>query len=116
MRRSWMVPAAWVAAPVLYVVLVGWLMLHGHLDLAMVLVVLAVLGLLGLAVWRWRAGHRRWAAVLAAGALVIVAATGWFAYSLNEKIGRIPGSTTASSAPTRTNAPRSSRPRPSTSC
>ena len=90
MRRSWMVPAAWVAAPVLYVVLVGWLMLHGYLDVAVVLVVLAVLGLLGLAVWRWRAGHRRWAAVLAVGALVIVAATGWYAYSLNEKIGRIP--------------------------
>ena len=69
MRKPWMVPAAWIAAPVLYVVLVGWLMLHGYLDVAVVLVVLAVLGLLGLAVWRWRAGHRRWAAALAVGAL-----------------------------------------------
>ena len=34
MRKPWMVPAAWVAASVLYVVLVGWLMLHGYLDVA----------------------------------------------------------------------------------
>ena len=62
MRRSWVVPVAWAAGAVLYVVLVGWLMLHGHLDLAVLLVGLAVVGLLGLAGWRWRAGHRRWAA------------------------------------------------------
>ena len=29
MRRSWLVPAAWVAAPLVYVVLVAWLTLHG---------------------------------------------------------------------------------------
>ncbi len=90
MRRSWMVPAVWAVAPLMYVVLVGWLMLHGHLDVAAVLIVVAVLGLLGLAVWRWRAGHRRWAALLAAGAVAIVAATGGYAYSLNKKIDLIP--------------------------
>ena len=90
MRRSWLVPAAWVAAPLLYVVLVGWLMLHGFLDVAVVLVVVAVLALLGLAVWRWRVGHRRWAAVLAAGAVAVVAVVGWYGYSLNEKIAAIP--------------------------
>ena len=83
MRRSWLVPAAWVAAPLLYVVLVGWLMLHGFLDVAVVLVVVGVLALLGLAVWRWRVGHRRWAAVLVAGALTVVAVVGWYGYSLN---------------------------------
>ena len=90
MRRSWMVPAAWVAAPLLYVVLVGWLMLHGFLDVAVILVVVGVLALLGLAVWRWRVGHRRWAAVLAAGAVAVVAVVGWYGYSLNEKIAAIP--------------------------
>ncbi len=90
MRRSWVVPAVWAGAPVLYVVLVGWLMLHGYLDVAVILVVLAVLALLGLAVWRWRAGHKRWAAVLVAGAVAIVAATGGYAYSLNQKIDLIP--------------------------
>ena len=50
MRRSWLVPAAWVAAPLLYVVLVAWLMLHGFLDVAVILVVVGVLALLGLAV------------------------------------------------------------------
>ncbi len=111
MRRSWMVPAVWAGAPVLYVVLVGWLMLNGYLDFAVVLVVMAaltllglsvwrwraghrrwaaVLALLGLAVWRWRAGHKRWAAVLVAGAVAIVAATGGYAYSLNQKIDLIP--------------------------
>src|SRR6187397_841281 len=90
MRRSWLVPAAWVAAPLLSVVLVGWLMLHGFLDVAVVLVVVGVLALLSLAVWRWRAGHRRGAAVLAAGAVGVVAVVGWYAYSLNEKIAAIP--------------------------
>ena len=90
MRRSWMVPAVWAVTPLMYVVLVGWLMLHGYLDVAAVLIVVAVLGLLGLAVWRWRAGHRRWAALLAAGAVAIVAVTGGYAYSLNKKIDLIP--------------------------
>jgi LCP family protein required for cell wall assembly len=79
-----------VAVPVLYVVMVGWLMLHGYLDAAVILVVLAVLALLGLAVWRWRAGHKGWAALLVAGAMAIVAATSGYAYSLNQKIDLIP--------------------------
>jgi LCP family protein required for cell wall assembly len=84
------VPAAWAVAPVLYVVLVAYLMLHGHLDAAVLLVALAVLALLGLAVWRWRLGHRRWAGLLGAGAVAIVAVTGTYAYSLNEEIAGIP--------------------------
>ena len=59
MRRSWVVPLAAVAGSVLYVVLVGWLMLHGHLDTAVWLVLLAVVALLGLGIWQWRGGHRR---------------------------------------------------------
>ena len=90
MRRSWVVPVAWAAGAVLYVVLVGWLMLHGHLDLAVLLVGLAVVGLLALAGWRWRAGHRRWGALLALAAVSIVAVTGWYGYSLNQKIAAIP--------------------------
>ena len=90
MRRSWAVPAGWAVAPVLYVVLVGWLMLHGYLDVAVVLIAVAVLALVGLAVWRWRLGHRRWAALLATGAVAIVAATGGYAYSLNQKLDLIP--------------------------
>ena len=70
--------------------LVAWLMLHGFLDVAVILVVMGVLALLGLAVWRWRVGHRRWAAVLVAGAVAVVAVVGWYGYSLNEKIAAIP--------------------------
>ena len=72
-------------------VLVGWLMLHGFLDA-------------GAWSWSWSAswrcsdwpcgagaaGHRRWAAVLVAGAVAIVAVVGWYGYSLNEKIADIP--------------------------
>jgi LCP family protein required for cell wall assembly len=85
-----MVPAVWAGAPVLYVVLVGALMLNGFLDAAVVLIGVAVLALAGLAVWRWREGHRRWAGVLALAAVGIVAATGGYAYSLNKKIDLIP--------------------------
>jgi LCP family protein required for cell wall assembly len=90
LRRQWAEPAVWVATPILYVVLVGWLSLHGHLDAAVLLVVLAVLGLVGLALWRWRLGHRRWAALLALGAVVVTSWAGWYAYALNAKIADIP--------------------------
>jgi LCP family protein required for cell wall assembly len=90
MRRSWVVPLAAVAGSVLYVVLVGWLMLHGHLDAAVWLVLLAVVALLGLGVWQWRGGHRRTTAILVAAALVIVASSGWYGYTLNKKIALIP--------------------------
>ncbi len=88
--RRWVEPAVWVGTPVLYVVLAAWLSLHGYLDAAVLLVVVAVLGLAGLAVWRWRLGHHRWAALLAIGALVVACTSGWYAYALNAKIAAIP--------------------------
>jgi hypothetical protein len=39
-------PAAVAGGVVLYVVMVGWLMLHGHLDAAVWLILLAIVGLL----------------------------------------------------------------------
>jgi len=79
-----------VVGTVLYVVLTGWLMLHGHIDVAVALLVIGVLAVLGLAVWAWRRGHRRWSVGLVAAALVVVATTGAYAYSLNQKIEMIP--------------------------
>jgi LCP family protein required for cell wall assembly len=90
MRRRWVVPLAALAGSLLYVVLVGWLMLHGHIDTAVWMVLLAVVALLGLGIWQWRGGHRRTTAVLVTAALGIVAATGWYAYTLNQKIEQIP--------------------------
>src|SRR6476469_294395 len=69
MRRSRVVPLAAVAGSALYVVLVGWLMLHGHLDLGAWLVLLAVVGLLVLGVLEWRIGHRKTTAVVVTAAL-----------------------------------------------
>jgi LCP family protein required for cell wall assembly len=88
--RAWVEPVVWAGAPVLYVVLVAWLSLHGFLDVAVLLVVVAILGLAGLAVWRWRLGHRRWSAVLVLTAVVVAATSGWYAYALNAKIADIP--------------------------
>ena len=88
---SWAEPTAWALTPFLYVVLVAWLSLHGYLDAAVVLVVLAVVALVGLAVWRWRRGHRRWASVLALAAVAVVSLTGWYAYALNAEIADISG-------------------------
>jgi LCP family protein required for cell wall assembly len=90
LHKPWVEPTVWAVAPVLYVVLVSWLSLHGHLDAAVLLVVVSVLALTGLAVWRWRRGHRRWAAVLALAAVVVSATAGWYAYTLNAKIADIP--------------------------
>jgi LCP family protein required for cell wall assembly len=89
-NRAWVEPTLWVATPVLYVLLLAWLSLHGHLDAAVLLIAMAILGLAGLAVWRWRLGHRRWAALLALGAVVVAATSGWYAYALNAKIAEIP--------------------------
>ena len=35
----------------LYVVLVGWLMLHGYLDMAVLIVLLALVGMVGARPW-----------------------------------------------------------------
>ena len=78
MSRPWVRPAAIAVGAVLYVLLMAWLMLHGHIDVAVGLLVIGVLALLGLAVWQWRRGHRGWSAGLVAGAVVVVAATGGY--------------------------------------
>ena len=66
-----------------------WLMLSGHLALAVWLLALAVLGLLAGTVWEWRHGRPRWAALLAAGAVVTVATVGWYAWNLNSKLADV---------------------------
>ena len=65
------------------------LMLNGFLTLAAILLLVAVLGMLGAAAWELRHGHRRGPALLTAGALVTVAAVGWYAWNLNDKLGDI---------------------------
>ena len=90
MRTSTVLAVGGVVGTMAYVVLTGWLMLHGHLDLAVILLVVGVLALLGLALWQWRRGHKRWTAGLVAAAVAVVAATGGYAYSLNQKIDLIP--------------------------
>lgn len=72
------------------------LMTHGFLLVSLVLLVLAVLGLLGVAVWQLRRGHRKGPAILAAGALVVVGAVGWYGWTLNDIVGdvtRVPDDT-----------------------
>ena len=54
--------------------------------------------------------------MLAAGALVIVAATGWYGYSLNQKIANIPRVDDGILGTNEDQRPEASRPRPSTSC
>ena len=49
-----------------------------------------MVALAALAVWRWRLGHRRWAAVLALAAVALASTSGWYAYALNQKIADIP--------------------------
>ncbi len=90
LTRPWVRPTAIAVGAVLYVVLLGWLNLHGHIDAAVWMLIVGVLALLGLAVWQWRRHHRRIASGLLAGALVVVAATTWYALSLNSKIDAIP--------------------------
>jgi len=65
------------------------LMTNGFLTLAVVLLVLAVLGLLGTAGWQLRRGHRKGPAILTAGALVVVAAVGWYGWTLNKTLDDI---------------------------
>lgn len=67
-----------------------WLMLHGYLELSVWLLALAVIGMLAGAGWELRHGHRRWAAVLAAAAVLTTASVGWYAWNLNAKLGNIP--------------------------
>jgi LCP family protein required for cell wall assembly len=91
-RRSIIIALA--AVPVT-IALIAWLMLHGHLDLVVVLLVLAVVAMGAAAVWEWRHGHRRWSALLVAGVVLTVGTVGGYGWSLNhqiEKISRAPDS------------------------
>jgi LCP family protein required for cell wall assembly len=88
--RPWAKPVAVTLAAVLYVVLLGWLNLHGHIDAAVWMLLIGILGLIGLAVWQFRRHHRRLAAGLTALALVIIGLTTWYALNLNGKINAIP--------------------------
>ena len=94
MRRVWDTrwarPVAVAAGAVLYVVLLGWLNLHGHIDAAVWMLIIGVLALVGLGIWQWRRHHRRIAAALVVGALVVVGATTWYGVTLNSKIAAIP--------------------------
>jgi len=67
-----------------------WLMLHGFLELSVWLLALAVIAMLAGTAWEWRHGHRRWAALLAAGAVLTTASVGFYAWNLNAKLGNIP--------------------------
>jgi LCP family protein required for cell wall assembly len=81
-----------VALAAVPVAIVGlfWLMLHGFLELSVWLLALAVLGMLAGTAWEFRHGHRRWAALLAAGAVITSASVGWYAWNLNAKLSDIP--------------------------
>jgi LCP family protein required for cell wall assembly len=87
---TWVRRVAIGAGAVLYVVLLGWLNLHGHIDAAVWMLLLGVLALIGLGGWQWRRHHRRIAATLVALALVVVGATVWYGLTLNGKIAAIP--------------------------
>lgn len=65
------------------------LMITGFMTVAAVLLVLAVVGMLGLAVREWRRGHRRGPALLVAGAVVTTLAVGAYAWNLNAKLGNV---------------------------
>ncbi len=67
-----------------------WLMLHGFLKLAAILLVIAVIGMLVAAVWEWRHGHRKWAALLLAGGVLTSATVGLYGWNLNQKLDAIP--------------------------
>ncbi|MEJ7795791.1 MAG: LCP family protein, partial [Nocardioides sp.] len=67
-----------------------WLMLHGFLELSVWLLALAVIAMLAGTAWEWRHGHRRWAALLAAGAVLTTASVGFYAWNLNAKLENIP--------------------------
>lgn len=67
----------------------GWLLLHGHLELVAWLLVGLVLALLAVGVWRLVRGHRRQGVLLLVGAAVVVAAVGGYAWFLNGKLAGI---------------------------
>ena len=86
MRRTF------VIAPVAALLVIAglyWLMLHGYLELTAYLLVVAVLAMIGFAIWEFRRGHRRGPAILLAGALVTAGTVGVYGWNLNSKLDNI---------------------------
>ena len=86
MRRTF------VIAPVAALLVIAglyWLMLHGYLELTAYLLVVAVLAMIGFAVWEFRRGHRKGPAILLAGALVTAGTVGVYGWNLNSKLDNI---------------------------
>ena len=86
MRRTF------VIAPVAALLVIAglyWLMLHGYLELTAYLLVVAVLAMIGFAVWEFRRGHRKGPAILLAGALITAGTVGSYGWNLNSKLDNI---------------------------
>ncbi len=66
-----------------------WLMVHGFLKLAAILLVVAVIGMFVAALWESRHGHRKWASLLLAGALVTVGVVGYYGWNLNHQLDKV---------------------------
>ncbi|MET1058772.1 MAG: LCP family protein [Nocardioides sp.] len=86
MRRTFVVApvATLLAMAGLY-----WLMLHGFLELTAWLLVVAVLTMVGAAVWEFRNGHRKGPAILLAGAVLTATVVGAYGWNLNSKLDNI---------------------------
>jgi LCP family protein required for cell wall assembly len=86
MRRTFVVAPV---ATVLAMAGLYWLMLHGFLELTAWLLVVAVLTMVGAAVWEFRNGHRKGPVILLAGAVVTATVVGAYGWNLNSKLDNI---------------------------
>ncbi|WP_426244047.1 LCP family protein [Nocardioides sp. LHG3406-4] len=89
MRRAWIAFALIVLAIAAVVAALSWLLLHGHLELVAWLLAALVVSLVGTAVWQAVRGHRRRGVLLIAGAVLVAATVGGYAWSLNGKLSDI---------------------------
>ena len=86
MRRTF------VVAPVATVLAVAGLyalMLHGYLELTAWLLVIAVLAMVGAAVWEFHNGHRKGPVILLVGAVLTATVVGAYGWNLNSKLDNI---------------------------
>ena len=86
MRRTTLVGL--VAVPVCLAGL-WFLMMHGFLELTAYLLAASVLAMAVAALWEWRHGHRGWASVLLAGAVLVAGTVGTYGWELNKKLDNI---------------------------
>jgi len=84
-RTTWL---ALLAVP-LVIGALYWLMLHGFLEVAVILLGVAVVSMGVAAVWEWRHGHRGWASLLVAGVVLTTGTVGTYAWELNQKLDNI---------------------------